>query len=49
MGRRWRLREPLEALNGSLQLGLAAAMLFTVKGRVAGARPPRNGGADPNL
>ena len=49
MARRWRLRGPLEALNGSLRLGLAAAMLFTVIGRVAGARPPRNGGGGPNL
>ena len=38
---RWRLHGPLEALNGSLRLGLAAAMLFTVMGRVAGTRPPR--------
>ena len=49
MLRRWRLRGPPEALNGSLRLGLAAAMLFPVMGRVAGARPPRNGGGDPNL
>ena len=49
MARRWRLRGPLEALNGSLLLGLAAAMLFAVRGRVAGASPPRNGGGGPNL
>lgn len=35
MSRRWRLLGPLEAVNGSLMLGLSAAMLFTVLGRVA--------------
>ena len=43
MSRRWRLLGPLEAVNGSLMLGLSAAMLFTVLGRVAEARSPRNG------
>ena len=33
---------PLEAANGSLMLGLSAAMLFTVLGRVAEARASRN-------
>ena len=37
MSRRWRLLGPLEAVNGSLLLGLSAAMLFTVLGRVAEA------------
>lgn len=41
MSRRWRLLGPLEAANGSLMLGLSAAMLFTVLGRVAEARAPR--------
>ena len=44
MSRRWRLLGPLEAVNGSLMLGLSAAMLFTVLGRVAEARAPRNDG-----
>ena len=44
MSRRWRLLGPLEAVNGSLMLGLSAAMLFTIMGRIAEARPPRNGG-----
>jgi hypothetical protein len=35
MSRRWRLLGPLEAVNGSLMLGLSAAMLFTVLGGVA--------------
>jgi hypothetical protein len=43
MSRRWRLLGPLEAVNGSLMLGLSAAMLFTVMGRVAEARAPRDG------
>ena len=34
MSRRWRLLGPLEALNGSLMLGLSAAMLFAVMARV---------------
>jgi hypothetical protein len=42
MSQRWRLLGPLEALNGSLMLGLSAAMLFTVLGQVAGARASRN-------
>jgi hypothetical protein len=29
--------------NGSLMQGLSAAMLFTILGRVAEARAPRNG------
>jgi len=41
MSRRWRLLGPLEAVNGSLMLGLSAAMLFTVLVRVAEARTPR--------
>lgn len=41
MSRHWRLLGPLEALNGSLMLGLSTAMLFTVLGRVAEARGPR--------
>jgi hypothetical protein len=45
MSRRWRLLGPLEAANGSLMLGLSAAMLFVVLGRVVDALPPRaNGG-----
>jgi hypothetical protein len=40
MSRRWRLHGPLEALNGSLMLGLSASMLFTVLSRVADARQP---------
>ena len=47
MSRRWRLLGPLEALNGSLMLGLAAALLFTVMGRLAEARPPRHDGGGP--
>jgi hypothetical protein len=43
MSRRWRLLGPLEAVNGSLMLGLSAAMLFTVLSRVAETRAPRNG------
>jgi hypothetical protein len=37
MSRRWRLLGPLEAVNGSLMLGLSAAMLFAVLGQVADA------------
>ena len=44
MSRRWRLLGPLEAVNGSLMLGLSAAILFTVLSRVAEARAPRNEG-----
>jgi hypothetical protein len=44
MSRRWRLLGPLEAVNGSLMLSLSAAMLFTVLGQVAEARPPRLAG-----
>jgi hypothetical protein len=44
MSRRWRLLGPLEAVNGSLMLGLSAAMLFAVMGRIADSRPPRNSG-----
>jgi hypothetical protein len=44
MSRRWRLLGPLEAVNGSLMLGLSAAMLFTVLGRIADARAPQGGG-----
>ena len=44
MSRRWRLLGPLEAANGSLMLGLSAAMLFTVLGRIAEARAPRSDG-----
>jgi hypothetical protein len=43
MSRHWRLLGPLEAVNGSLMLGLSAAMLFTVLNRVAEARPSQNG------
>jgi hypothetical protein len=43
MSWRWRLLGPLEAANGSLMLGLSAAMLYTVLGRIAEARAPRNG------
>ena len=46
MSRRWRLLGPLEAANGSLMLGLSAAMLFFVLGRVADALPPRAGGGE---
>jgi hypothetical protein len=44
MSRRWRLLRPLDAANGSLMLGLSAAMLFTVLGRVAEGRAPRADG-----
>ena len=44
MSRRWRLLGPLEAANGSLMLGLSAAMLFTVMARVAEAHPPPTDG-----
>jgi hypothetical protein len=44
MSRRWRLLGPLEAVNGSLMLGLSAALLFSVLVRIAEARPPRNDG-----
>ena len=44
MSRRWRLLGPLEAVNGSLMLGLSAALLFTVLGQVAESRPPRLAG-----
>jgi hypothetical protein len=43
LSRRWCLLGPLEAVSGSLMLGLSAAMLFTVLGRVAEARASRNG------
>lgn len=43
MSRRWRLLGPLEAINSSLMLGLSAATLFTVLGRVAEALAPQNG------
>src|SRR5262245_25492371 len=43
MSRRWRLLGPLEAVNGTLMLCLSAAVLFTVLGRVAEARAPRDG------
>jgi hypothetical protein len=38
MSRRWRLLGPLEALNGSLMMGLSAALLFTVLSREARRR-----------
>lgn len=44
MSRRWRLLGPLEAANGSLMLGLSAAMLFTVLGQVADARRGQSAG-----
>jgi hypothetical protein len=44
MSRQWRLLGPLEAVNGSLMLGLSAAMLLAVMGRVAEARPSRKDG-----
>ena len=44
MSRRWRLLGPLEAANGSLMLGLSAAMLFTVLGQVAAARRHESAG-----
>ena len=44
MSPRWRLLGPLEALNGSLMLGLSAAMLYTVLGRVAEVRAARQVG-----
>jgi Ion channel len=44
MSRRWRLLGPLEAVNGSLMLGLSAAMLFAVLGRVVETRATWNGG-----
>jgi hypothetical protein len=42
MSRHWRLLGPLEAVNGSLMLGLSAAILFTILGRVADARQPKD-------
>jgi hypothetical protein len=42
MSRQWRLLGPLEALNGSLMLGLSAAMLFTVLGRLAQAHASKD-------
>jgi hypothetical protein len=47
MSRNWRLLGPLEALNGSLMLGLSAAMLFTVLSRLAIARASRNDSRSP--
>jgi len=44
MSRQWRLLGPLEAVNGSLMLGLSAAILFTVLGRIAEVRAPRSPG-----
>jgi hypothetical protein len=44
MSPRWRLLGPLEALNGSLMMGLSAAMLFAVMGRVGDARPSQSEG-----
>ena len=44
ISRRWRLLGPLEAANGSLMLGLSAAMHFTVLGRVAEARRHQSAG-----
>ena len=44
MSRQWRLLGPLEAVNGSLLLGLSAALLFTVLGQVAEAHPHRLAG-----
>jgi len=44
MSRRWRLLGPLEAVNGSLMLGLSAAMFLTVPGKVAETRLPRLAG-----
>ena len=38
MSHRWRLLGPLEALNGSLMLGLSGAMLFALMNRIANAR-----------
>jgi hypothetical protein len=46
MSHRWRLLGPLETLNGSLMLGLSAAMLFTVMNRIAEARPARPGASE---
>jgi hypothetical protein len=48
MSRRWRLLGPLEALNGSLMLGLSAALLYSVLNRLAEARVSRNGSGSPN-
>ena len=44
MSRRWRLLGPLEAVNGSLMLGLSTAMLFTVLGQVVEARRRQSAG-----
>jgi len=44
MSRRWRLLGPLEAINGSLMLGLSAAMLYSVLGQVAEARRQQSAG-----
>jgi Ion channel len=41
MSRRWRLLGPLEAINGSLMLSLAAATLFTALCQVAEVRLPQ--------
>lgn len=42
MPERWEMLGPLEAVNGSLMLGLSAAMLFTVLSRVADSHLNRN-------
>jgi Ion channel len=42
MSRQWRLLGPLEAVNGSLMLGLSAAMLLAILGRLAETRTPKN-------
>ena len=47
MSRQFRLLGPLEALNGSLMLGLSAAILFTVLSRLAGGRASHNDSRSP--
>jgi len=44
ISRHWRLLGPLEAVNGSLMLGLSAALLFAALARLGEAHPPRNDG-----
>ena len=46
MSRQWRLLGPLEAVNGSLMLGLSAAMLFSVLGQIAVASRHQSAGDD---
>jgi len=49
MSRQWRLLGPLEAVNGSLMLGLSAAMLFAILSRLAETRTPRKAADMPTI